>query len=98
MKIKHKNEKENLRAIRKEIEEQQKLLKQYEQICYRSMVLKVMPKVPVIKMLLQPIVGDNLLHWSNYLKCIYHKGFTDVQAAGTLELAFLEPFNWTRNI
>ena len=51
-----------------------------------------MPKVPVIKNVIAAfIVGDNLLHWSNYLKCITIKGFTDVQARqGLLEfLVFL---------
>ncbi|NMA01687.1 MAG: stage V sporulation protein AC [Clostridia bacterium] len=72
-----------LRAIRKEIEEQQKLLKQYEQIRYRSMVLKVMPKVPVIKNVIAAfIVGGIICSIGQIiLNAFTIKGFTDVQAA-----------------
>ncbi len=78
-----KMKRKTLRAIRKEIEEQQKLLKQYEQIRYRSMVLKVMPKVPVIKNVIAAfIVGGIICSIGQIiLNAFTIKGFTDVQAA-----------------
>ena len=78
-----KMKRKTLRAIRKEIEEQQKLLKQYEQIRYRSMVLKVMPKVPVIKNVVAAfIVGGIICSIGQIiLNAFTIKGFTDVQAA-----------------
>lgn len=81
-----KKERKELRAIRKKIEEQQNLLTQYEQTRYRSMVLKAMPKVPVIKNVFGAfIVGGIICSIGQMiLNTFTINGFTDAQAtAGT---------------
>lgn len=79
-------EREELRAVRKQIEEQQKLLKQYEHTHYRGMVLKTAPKVPVIKNVISAfMVGGIICSIGQIiLNTFTINGFTDAQAtAGT---------------
>lgn len=80
----HKTERKELRAIRKEIEEQQKLLKQYEQTRYRGMVLKAMPKTPIVKNVFAAfIVGGIICSIGQIiLNTFTLNGFTDAQATG----------------